>query len=85
MVGGFFVREDMLADFFSAVPGLDDSKKLTVSKREHIFECIEVFCKKGFAESFFAEKSAYEIDILGIRTANRLAMQEIVKKVSALM
>lgn len=58
----------------AVIPGLNDSKKLTVSKREELFETIK-FTAVDYA---VAEASVAEIDELNILEATLLAMRRAV-------
>lgn len=66
---------------FSRFPGLTDSKKLNQKDRERLFRLIEESSAQG--KCFFASGSidANTIDTLGIREANRLAMQSALHQV----
>jgi ribonuclease HII len=63
---------------FSVFPGLTDSKKCSEKKREELYNLIEIRSEKWWYAFASAEKSAEEIDILGIREANRQAMEEVI-------
>lgn len=54
--------------------GLTDSKKLTVAKRDAMFEALLACCDAGFGEA-----SVEEIDALNIRQATHLAMRRAVE------
>ncbi len=66
---------------FSIFPGLTDSKKLTPKDRERLFSLIQE--NSAWNGCFFASGSidANTIDVLGIREANRLAMQSALHQV----
>jgi ribonuclease HII len=66
---------------FSYFPWLTDSKKLTHAKREMLFTQIEKLEKEGKCVFAYAESSAWLIDQVGIREANRLAMEQSVLQV----
>jgi ribonuclease HII len=63
---------------FSVFPGLTDSKKCSEKKREILYHQIENNHKKQCYHFASAERSASEIDTLGIREANRQAMEEVI-------
>lgn len=65
---------------FSIFPGLTDSKKLTPKKRETLFQSIEKNWLKWICIFAYAESSSEIIDQVGIREANRLAMEAALKK-----
>ncbi len=66
---------------FSCFPGLTDSKKISYKNRERLYSLIEASSLRW--ECFFASGSidAEVIDRVGIREANKLAMQEALYQV----
>lgn len=57
---------------------MTDSKKLTAKMREVIYQILLDGKKSGKIDFCIIQKSASEIDTLGIREANRQAMRDIV-------
>lgn len=66
---------------FDVLPFLTDSKKLTSLKREILYEWIERLSKEGKCYFAAASSPAEVIDSVGIREANRLAMQQCIEKI----
>jgi ribonuclease HII len=66
---------------FSLFPGLTDSKKLSPQKREMLLEIIEKLASDGKCYFSWWESSAATIDTVGIREANRRAMEMALKGV----
>lgn len=62
-------------------PLLDDSKKLSPKKRERIFEMIQTSMRDGLCFGGVGVISSEIIDQVGIREANRLAMEEAIGQV----
>ncbi len=60
---------------FTLLPGLTDSKKLSPQKREVLLETIEKLDSEGNCYFSWWESSAEMIDTVGIREANRRAME----------
>lgn len=60
---------------------LNDSKKLSPKKREEIFDMIQESMKIGTCFGGIGVVSSEIIDQVGIREANRLAMQKALQQV----
>lgn len=60
-----------------SLTGLGDSKKLSETKRETLFQHIEALQEKNLCQYAFSYREAHEIDILGIREANKMCMQDV--------
>lgn len=67
---------------FQKIPELNDSKKLSEKQREEIFTKIFDMKNNGEIDFCIIEKTAEEIDEKGIRECNRLAMQEVIYRLS---
>lgn len=76
-VAGVAVYEE---NIFTKIPLLNDSKKISEKNRENIFEELKNLENAGEIQIFHIFKSASEIDNLGIRNANFLAMSEIIEQ-----
>lgn len=63
---------------------LDDSKKLTLARREYLFEQIRAAEQKGQLVFGVGIIDSVMIDTVGIREANRLAMAEAMRQVFSL-
>jgi ribonuclease HII len=74
------LRSDQAYDFSEL---LDDSKKLSPKKREIIFQMIEESIAKGECYGGVGVMSSEIIDQVGIREANRMAMEEALRQVLA--
>ena len=72
------LRKGMTYDFSSL---LDDSKKLSPKKRKEIFTMIKKSISDGLCFGGIGIISSEIIDHVGIREANRLAMQEAMRQV----
>lgn len=75
--GPVFAAACIMPDGF-AIPGLDDSKKLTEKKREALFDII---CREAIAYSI-AYATPEEIDEMNILNADMLAMHRAVEGLS---
>ena len=75
--GPVFAAACIMPDGF-AIPGLDDSKKLTEKKREALFDII---CREAIAYSI-AYATLEEIDEMNILNADMLAMHRAVEGLS---
>jgi len=62
-------------------PFLNDSKKLSPRKRKEIFEMLQKSIRKGECFGGIGIIDSETIDRVGIREANRLAMQEALRQV----
>lgn len=65
-------------DFSVFAPYLTDSKKMSEKEREEVFGRIEKVMEADICRYHFAYRDASDIDILGIREANRQCMEEVI-------
>ncbi|MDD5377215.1 MAG: ribonuclease HII [Candidatus Gracilibacteria bacterium] len=80
VAGACALRTGMKYDFS---PLLDDSKKLSPKKRREIFRMLQDSMEQGLCFGGVGIIGPEIIDQVGIREANRLAMQEALKQVFA--
>jgi ribonuclease HII len=79
VVAGACALQEGVKYLFS--PLLNDSKKLSPKKRKEIFWMIQESIKKWLCFGWIGIVSSKIIDQVGIREANRLAMQEALRQV----
>lgn len=63
--------------------GLNDSKKMTLAKRDVVFEALQDAKKQGIIDYHIAFQSSKMIDKLGIKEANRCAMRKAIMSLNA--
>jgi len=78
-LAGSVVAAAVILDPNNPIEGLNDSKKLTEKKREHLYPLI---CKKALCYAI-AEASVEEIDQLNILQASMLAMKRAIERLSS--
>lgn len=65
------------SSLLESLDGLDDSKKLSETKREKLYAEIERMQYRSECQFAFAYRDASDIDRSGIREANRQCMQDV--------